>query len=70
MDLASNPSFADLASNPKFMELARNPKFADLAKTMDTSDEWITSRTGIKTRHITTDEETTALLATEAAKKQ
>jgi 3-oxoacyl-[acyl-carrier-protein] synthase-3 len=42
---------------------------ADLAKTLDTSDEWITTRTGIKTRHITTDEETTAFLATEAAKK-
>ncbi len=41
----------------------------ELAKTVDTSDEWITARTGIKTRHITTDEETTALLATEAAKR-
>lgn len=42
---------------------------ADLAKMVDTSDEWITSRTGIKVRHITTDTETTAFLATEAAKK-
>ena len=41
----------------------------DLAKMVDTSDEWITSRTGIKVRHITTDSETTALLATEAAKR-
>jgi 3-oxoacyl-[acyl-carrier-protein] synthase-3 len=41
----------------------------DLAKMVDTSDEWITTRTGIKTRHITTDEETTALLATKAAKR-
>jgi 3-oxoacyl-[acyl-carrier-protein] synthase-3 len=41
----------------------------DLAKMVDTSDEWITSRTGIKTRHITNDSETTALLATKAAKK-
>ena len=41
----------------------------DLAKKVDTSDEWITTRTGIKRRHITTDKETTALLATEAAKK-
>jgi len=41
----------------------------ELAKMMDTSDEWITARTGIKTRHITTDNETTAFLATEAAKK-
>ena len=41
---------------------------AELAKIVDTSDEWITTRTGIKTRHITTDSETTAMLATEAAK--
>jgi len=41
----------------------------DLAKMVDTSDEWITTRTGVKVRHITTDSETTAFLATEAAKK-
>jgi 3-oxoacyl-[acyl-carrier-protein] synthase-3 len=41
----------------------------ELAKMVDTTDEWITSRTGIKTRHITTDTESTAFLATEAAKK-
>ena len=41
----------------------------DLANMVDTSDEWITTRTGIKTRHITTDEETTASLSIEAAKK-
>ncbi len=41
----------------------------DLAKMVDTSDEWITSRTGIKVRHITTDSETTAFLAIKAAKR-
>jgi 3-oxoacyl-[acyl-carrier-protein] synthase-3 len=41
----------------------------ELAKMMDTSDEWITTRTGIKVRHITADNESTAFLATEAAKK-
>ncbi len=41
----------------------------DLAKMVDTTDEWITTRTGIKMRHITTDSETTAYLATEAAKR-
>ncbi|MHC4740045.1 MAG: beta-ketoacyl-ACP synthase III [Planctomycetota bacterium] len=41
----------------------------DLAKMVDTSDEWISSRTGIKVRHITTEKETTAFLATEAAKR-
>jgi 3-oxoacyl-[acyl-carrier-protein] synthase-3 len=41
----------------------------DLAKMIDTSDEWISSRTGIKQRHITTDDETTAHLASKAAEK-
>ncbi|HUW18776.1 MAG TPA: beta-ketoacyl-ACP synthase III [Sedimentisphaerales bacterium] len=41
----------------------------DLAKMVDTTDEWITSRTGIKVRHVASDEETTAYLATEAAKR-
>ena len=41
----------------------------DLSKMVDTSDEWITTRTGIKTRHITEDNETTAYLASKAAKR-
>jgi 3-oxoacyl-[acyl-carrier-protein] synthase-3 len=41
----------------------------DLAKMVDTSDEWITARTGIKVRHITDDSETTAMLATQAGRK-
>jgi 3-oxoacyl-[acyl-carrier-protein] synthase-3 len=41
----------------------------ELAQRMDTSDEWITTRTGIKLRHITSDDESTAFLATKAAKK-
>lgn len=40
----------------------------DLAKMVDTSDEWITSRTGIKIRHVADQNETTAYLAAEAAK--
>lgn len=40
----------------------------DLARMMDTSDEWIRTRTGIGTRHIAV-EETTTSLAVEAAKK-
>jgi 3-oxoacyl-[acyl-carrier-protein] synthase-3 len=41
----------------------------ELAKMVNTSDEWITTRTGIKVRHVTADNESTAFLATEAAKK-
>ncbi len=40
----------------------------DLSHMVDTSDEWITTRTGIKVRHIASDKETTAQLATKAAK--
>ena len=39
----------------------------DLSKIMDTTDEWISSRTGIKERHLAT-EETTASMSAEAAK--
>ena len=41
----------------------------DLEKIVDTSDEWIITRTGIKTRHICQEGDTTATLASEAAKK-
>lgn len=40
----------------------------DLAQQMDTSDEWIRSRTGIRQRHVATDE-TTSELASQVAKK-
>jgi 3-oxoacyl-[acyl-carrier-protein] synthase III len=41
----------------------------ELARTVDTTDEWIVERTGIRARHIAGDGETTATLATEAARK-
>ncbi len=41
----------------------------DLEKTMDTSDEWIQERTGIKQRHIAGDDETTSTLGLEAARR-
>lgn len=40
---------------------------ADLEKIVDTSDEWITTRTGIKERHIAADNETVSSMAYEAA---
>lgn len=39
----------------------------DLAQKVDTSDEWIVERTGIRSRHIAAEGETTADLATAAA---
>jgi 3-oxoacyl-[acyl-carrier-protein] synthase-3 len=41
----------------------------ELAQMVDTSDEWIRTRTGIEIRHVTTDEETTAHLATAASRQ-
>ncbi|MET0546322.1 MAG: beta-ketoacyl-ACP synthase III [Caulobacterales bacterium] len=41
---------------------------ADLAKRVDTSDEWIVERTGIKARHIAAPEEKTSDLAIAAAR--
>ena len=40
----------------------------DLESTLDTTDEWITTRTGIKKRHIVDEDEFTSDLAYEAAK--
>ena len=40
---------------------------AELAETVDTSDEWIVERTGIRTRYLAGDGETTATLARDAA---
>jgi len=42
---------------------------SELAETVDTSDEWIVERTGIRQRHIAADGETTSTLATDAARK-
>jgi 3-oxoacyl-[acyl-carrier-protein] synthase-3 len=42
---------------------------AELAQKVDTSDEWITQRTGIKQRYIAAADETTSVLATKAAQR-
>ncbi|MFA4906631.1 MAG: 3-oxoacyl-ACP synthase, partial [Candidatus Margulisiibacteriota bacterium] len=41
----------------------------DLARTVDTSDEWIVSRTGIKERHIAEPDQGVSDLAVPAIKK-
>lgn len=40
----------------------------DIAKTLDTSDEWIFTHTGIRSRHVAGEGESTATMAAEAAK--
>ena len=42
---------------------------AELAEQVDTTDEWIVERTGIRSRYIAADGETTATLAAEACRK-
>ena len=41
----------------------------ELSKTVDTSDEWITTRTGIKERRIAREDESTSDMASEAARR-
>jgi len=41
----------------------------ELAATVDTSDEWIVERTGIRNRYIASDDETTGSLAAEASRR-
>ncbi|MDQ3077613.1 MAG: ketoacyl-ACP synthase III [Pseudomonadota bacterium] len=48
---------------------ARRVDNDELCETVDTSDEWIVARTGIRSRYIAGDGETTATLATEAARR-
>jgi len=47
---------------------ARRVSNAELAETVDTSDEWIVERTGIRFRHIAGPDETTGTLAADAAR--
>ncbi len=47
---------------------ARRVSNAELAETVDTTDEWIVERTGIRFRHLAGPDETTSTLATDAAK--
>jgi 3-oxoacyl-[acyl-carrier-protein] synthase-3 len=48
---------------------ARKVTNDELAETVDTTDAWIIERTGIRSRYIASDNETTASLATDAARK-
>jgi 3-oxoacyl-[acyl-carrier-protein] synthase-3 len=48
---------------------ARKVTNDELAKTVDTTDSWIVERTGIKSRYVASADETTATLATDAARR-
>ena len=42
---------------------------SEFERTLDTSDDWISSRSGIKRRHFANKDETTSVMATLAAKE-
>ena len=48
---------------------ARRVSNEELAKTVDTTDQWIVERTGIRSRYVAGEGETTASLATDAARR-
>ena len=61
-----DPVFARIAGTGSYLpeKVLTN---ADLAKLVDTSDEWIAARTGIRERHVAAEGETTGDLAYHAA---
>ena len=63
------PSFSAILAGTGSSVPERRLTNDDLAKMVETSDEWITQRTGIKERRIAGPGETTASLGTEAARK-
>ncbi|MDO4696672.1 MAG: beta-ketoacyl-ACP synthase III [Neisseria sp.] len=60
--------YAEILGTGSFLP-AKRVSNDDLAHIVDTSDEWITTRTGIKYRHFAEDNEQTSDLAAEAARR-
>jgi 3-oxoacyl-[acyl-carrier-protein] synthase-3 len=67
--IGRSPAFRAVITGYGSFAPAKTLTNEELSAMVDTSNEWIQTRTGIKVRHITTDNESTALLATEAAKR-
>jgi 3-oxoacyl-[acyl-carrier-protein] synthase-3 len=61
-------TYARIAGTGSFLP-AKVVTNKDLEKVMDTTDEWIQDRTGIKRRHIVVEGETTSSIGAEAAKR-
>ena len=47
---------------------AREVSNEEIARTLDTTDEWIYSHTGIRSRHVAADDETTSTMAVRASR--
>ncbi|TFG50635.1 MAG: ketoacyl-ACP synthase III [Candidatus Brocadiia bacterium] len=67
-EVESAPLYRAVIAGSGSFTPAKILKNDDLEHMVETTDEWITTRTGIKVRHVAEDHETTAYLATEAAK--
>ena len=63
------PSFSAILAGTGSCVPDRRLTNDDLSKMVETNDQWITQRTGIKERRIAGPEETTASLGTIAAKR-
>ena len=66
--MTSSPKYSRITGTGSYLP-PRRVTNEELARTVDTSDEWIVERTGIRARHIAGEGETTGTLATEAARK-
>ena len=60
--------YSRIAGTGKYLP-ARVLSNFDLEKMVDTTDEWIRSRTGIERRHIAADDETTCDMSEQAARR-
>ena len=60
---------AVIAGTGSYVPRARVTNDDLVARGIDTSDEWIVQRTGIKARHIADDTEPTSFMATRAAER-
>ncbi|MDB5508291.1 MAG: fabH [Hyphomicrobiales bacterium] len=65
---ASKPTLRSVVRGIGSYLPARRVTNADLEKIVDTTDDWIVQRTGIRSRHIAGEGETTSQLATHAAR--
>ena len=64
-----SPSYRALLTGTGFSLPEKVVSNDDIALRVDTSDEWINTRTGIKRRRVASEKETTGLLASAAARK-
>ncbi len=64
-----NPSYRALLTGTGFSLPKKIVTNDDIARRVDTSDEWINTRTGISRRRVASEKESTALLASAAARK-